>query len=748
MTDFPARGQQAPDYWDAQLKSYIDEGLATKPDAVALDQKLDTTALDAETAANVTDTASDTRAAINDATAGKLDASALDAETALRVADPGSETRTAMDTVFTADISGKLDTSALDPTTADNIDNPVSETRVALDAAVAGKLNASALDAQAASKVNDTNSQTRAAIDSAAAGNPAPSWAGNRKGHFNPALGLYRPNPLALEKARSKAAKALNGAGSLHISVLGDSQTSGFDPTTAWPFVLRRRLSDFYGVGGSGIRFPIIGYGSGWVWNNPTTGAFTNPVSMGIYPNSGGGSSVVGVPTDASIDITAGMDYDYVVLYYVATGVAPRIRRNGQTDAANNWLVPGYPGDAPTAANYTGLTAEAGYMKAANPAANGGQVVVKITPSNPQATDVFRIQSGVDAATTALFAGIEFRRNDAKGGVRVSNLAQSGRTMQELVDGYPKGNVDEGSGKSGMAMGLDMPRADLNIIALSGTNDWNNFKDVASFKVYLTTAVRRARATALQGTNGNSTPASSDVVLVVMPEMDYAWYANPANGQNNANSPTYRSYMTAVYEVADTEVAPVIDLAWRWQDHARAQTLGIKADQVHPSANGHMDYAEAVHGALTALLGGGPSNPTPQPPTFVGATAKRSTAQALTTTPVAIPLDVETRDTDNFHSTVTNTERFTVPDGKAGYYILTGTAMHAPAPIYMQFFVNNAAVGPVTRITVPSDFEAVPLTILRYLNDGDYVDFRVAVVTGTGSVLANSCEVSIARIGV
>lgn len=57
--------------------------------------------------------------------------------------------------------------------------------------------------------------------------------------------------------------------------------------------------------------------------------------------------------------------------------------------------------------------------------------------------------------------------------------------------------------------------------------------------------------------------------------------------------------------------------------------------------------------------------------TFIGARAYRNSAQNIShATLTAVEYNAETYDTDSFHSTSTNTSRFTIPTGKGGYYAL------------------------------------------------------------------------------
>jgi hypothetical protein len=63
---------------------------------------------------------------------------------------------------------------------------------------------------------------------------------------------------------------------------------------------------------------------------------------------------------------------------------------------------------------------------------------------------------------------------------------------------------------------------------------------------------------------------------------------------------------------------------------------------------------------------------TPAVAGFVGAICNKDAAQTFTTaTYTALTWNLETTDTDAFHSTATNTSRFTIPSGKDGKYQIT-----------------------------------------------------------------------------
>ena len=74
---------------------------------------------------------------------------------------------------------------------------------------------------------------------------------------------------------------------------------------------------------------------------------------------------------------------------------------------------------------------------------------------------------------------------------------------------------------------------------------------------------------------------------------------------------------------------------------------------------------EYYSGSAWVALGGSST------PTFVGARVFKSSSQSISNSTVTdLTFDSETFDTDAFHSTSTNTDRLTVPAGKAGKYLV------------------------------------------------------------------------------
>lgn len=112
-----------------------------------------------------------------------------------------------------------------------------------------------------------------------------------------------------------------------------------------------------------------------------------------------------------------------------------------------------------------------------------------------------------------------------------------------------------------------------------------------------------------------------------------------------------------------------------------------------------------------------------------GAVIRRTTNQSIpNVTSTAITMNVEDIDTDGYHSTVTNTNRITVPAGLAGVYAVTA---------YCRWDGSSAAVNPIIIISLNGDavdrsqvlgtatFTPTAVTWVGYLAVGDWVEMRV-----------------------
>ena len=101
------------------------------------------------------------------------------------------------------------------------------------------------------------------------------------------------------------------------------------------------------------------------------------------------------------------------------------------------------------------------------------------------------------------------------------------------------------------------------------------------------------------------------------------------------------------------------------------------------------------------------------------------------TTVTSLTFNTETYDTDAFHSTVTNTDRITIPSGKAGYYLINyNINWAANATGFRNCGIrlngNSATINAVAYIKAFSDDDnSLAGTIVYYLNDADYLTLAI-----------------------
>lgn len=122
--------------------------------------------------------------------------------------------------------------------------------------------------------------------------------------------------------------------------------------------------------------------------------------------------------------------------------------------------------------------------------------------------------------------------------------------------------------------------------------------------------------------------------------------------------------------------------------------------------------------------------------TFVGASAYKSTNQSLSNnTNTAVTFDTENYDTDSFHSNVTNNTRFTIPSGKAGKYLITGTMSFASDTTgYREVMLyKNGAISNFLAKNYPVQTSGtnVNFNVVVNLAVNDYIEIYVIQTSGT-----------------
>jgi hypothetical protein len=427
-----------------------------------------------------------------------------------------------------------------------------------------------------------------------------PVWGTGWKS-FDRERGLYNFSARTLPRFRKAKANAVAGLAQLHISVIGDSTSHLADYTTpqaqsTWSAKMRDTLMRTLGlqVGGSGFL-------SMW------TEAFTDEVSntpaweprLAFHAGAGGsithlnsfgtfGYNAVQLFTNVDkgeVVFTPGEYADEFWVYMLGSGYHTLVTVWGGA-GGTQFEIGGYPGEVFTpGGGWTAIDPQPGYVRHDNPAAGGGLVVARLPVARQNNWSAY-IRS--PAPGVSYLAGVESRDTTVAGGLRVSNLSEGGRSMNDIFTAN-----NEVSGYGGMPFALDAQKAHLAIIAL-GMNDWQGHLDKATFKARLKTVVARQRSTAATGTFGHGVGAGGDALLWISAQPDFANHP-----PDHIQVPAWEDFMRTVYEVADEDDVALVDEAYRWKDYATSSAL--MRDFIHPNRVGHADQGVALGSALASV---------------------------------------------------------------------------------------------------------------------------------------------------
>jgi hypothetical protein len=123
--------------------------------------------------------------------------------------------------------------------------------------------------------------------------------------------------------------------------------------------------------------------------------------------------------------------------------------------------------------------------------------------------------------------------------------------------------------------------------------------------------------------------------------------------------------------------------------------------------------------------------------TYVGVSCYKNANQTVSTaTFTAVTFQVEDFDTDAFHSTSTNTSRFTIPTGKGGKYLVSGVLAYSAnvtgqrnTVVYKNgSVVNYGTANQAINSTVYGSY--VPISFVLNLVAGDYVEIFAFQTSG------------------
>ena len=140
--------------------------------------------------------------------------------------------------------------------------------------------------------------------------------------------------------------------------------------------------------------------------------------------------------------------------------------------------------------------------------------------------------------------------------------------------------------------------------------------------------------------------------------------------------------------------------------------------------------------------------------TFSGCFAYSSTDQTIANgTNTFLSWNSESFDVDGYHSTSSNTSRFTIPTGKTGYFLWSmniNWGSSATGIRTVEFFKNGTKIVSGTGLDSIADSDGFVFqspSVLIQLSAGDYVETRVSQSSGGNLDVRNSSFVSIVYLG-
>jgi lysophospholipase L1-like esterase len=196
--------------------------------------------------------------------------------------------------------------------------------------------------------------------------------------------------------------------------------------------------------------------------------------------------------------------------------------------------------------------------------ANTGSLLYATTTISAGASGLHTLTLTAPASGYLYLIAVE--ATNGPSGIRVSRVSKGGAKVSDLVA------TANGAGAS-VSTSIDQLNPDLGILFF-GHNEYLQQVAIATYKTNMQTAIDRIRTT-----------KSGDVLLVA---------CIPNSDQSKAI--TQDMYRQALYELADTNNLPLLDLAERWGSYAisNAAPLSLYGDVTHPNSKGYGDVAAAV----------------------------------------------------------------------------------------------------------------------------------------------------------
>lgn len=138
--------------------------------------------------------------------------------------------------------------------------------------------------------------------------------------------------------------------------------------------------------------------------------------------------------------------------------------------------------------------------------------------------------------------------------------------------------------------------------------------------------------------------------------------------------------------------------------------------------------------------------------TFAGCSVRTTaggTISVPSVTMTALTFANEDYDTDGYHSTSSNTNRMTIPSGKAGYYQINGsvrwdTNIAGSAELYIRKNGTEINRGILSSLV---NYPTIAIAGILYLAVGDYIDLSVYQATGSNRNAELTKETTFFSIG-
>ena len=206
-------------------------------------------------------------------------------------------------------------------------------------------------------------------------------------------------------------------------------------------------------------------------------------------------------------------------------------------------------------------------------------------------------------------------------------------------------------------------------------------------------------------------------------DLDYSWVTP------NVGDITEVQAGTGISVASGTGPIPVItNTVATAFDAAGDLVYGTGADTFTKLALGTAGQVLKVNSGATAPEWGAASS------SYVGVGVYKSGNQSINnSTDTALTWDTEDFDTDSFHSTSTNTSRFTIPSGKAGKYLLSGTLWweaNANGLRAIKMYKNGSLIHQTVLLSGTNDGTGTPVSFVFDLAVADYLEVFVRQSSG------------------